>query len=215
MNNIHAVIFDMDGLLMDSEGLGVEGIRESARLQGVEIPAEIVRRCIGITAKASSDLYHTFWPHLDTDRLFRDFLSIMHEKALRGEIPLKKGAMPLLQYLQAAGIPAAVASSSRMETIRTYLDSVQVTGFFRELISASGIPSKPAPDVFLLAAERLGVKPAECLVLEDSYNGVKAGRAAGMQVCMVPDQLPYTEELSPFVDHVLPDLNAVMELMKK
>lgn len=215
MSDIRAVIFDMDGLLMDSEGLGIAGIRESALLQGVDLPESIIRRCIGITAKASSDLYHSHYPRLDADRLFKDFLSFMHRKAVEKKIPLKKGAQELLYFLAETGIPAAVASSSRMETICTYLDSVEIKDCFQQLISASGMPSKPAPDVFLLAAEKLGTAPEKCLVLEDSYNGVKAGRAAGMQVCMVPDLLPYTEDVAPYVDHVLPDLIAVMELIKR
>lgn len=212
---IKAVLFDMDGLLMDSEWTGLEGIHACALRQGVDVPVEISKQCIGITSKASSDLLHAHFPLLDTERLFADFALYMHGKAERGEIPLKKGARELLGRLQEKHIPSAVASSSKMETIRLYLDSVGITPSFQVLLSASGMPSKPAPDVFLLAAEKLGVRPEECLVLEDSYNGVKAGRAAGMQVCMVPDVLPYVEELKPFVDHVLPDLEQVMELINE
>lgn len=210
-----AVIFDMDGLLMNSEWLGLEGICVCGRMQGVEIPLEISKQCIGRTSRSSGELLNGYYPQLDTVRLFQDFAVFMHSKAERGEIPLKKGAAELLAYLNAAGIPAAVASSSKLETIQLYLDSVHIRPCFQILLSAVGMPSKPAPDVFLLAAEKLGVRPEECLVLEDSYNGVKAGRAAGMQVCMVPDVLPYTEELAPYVDEVLPDLLAVMERIKQ
>ena len=215
MNRIAALVFDMDGLLMDSEWLGIEAIHACAKAQGQEVPEHVCKMCIGINTRASSALLKDHCPALDTERLFRDFAVYMHNKAAKGEIPVKKGARELMQYLQERNIPAAVASSSRMETIELYLGGVGLTKYFQVLLSASGMPSKPAPDVFLLAAEKLGVRPEECLVLEDSYNGVKAGRAAGMQVCMVPDVLPYVEELSPFVDHVLPDLTKVMELMEK
>lgn len=212
---IQAVIFDMDGLLMDSENLGLDAIHDCALRQGVDVPVEISKQCIGITTAASSALLNSHFPALDTAQLFRDFAAYMHEKALAGQVPLKKGAVTLLEYLQNKGIPAAVASSSGMQTIRLYLEKAGIVSYFQLLLSASGMPSKPAPDVFLKAAERLGVKPENCLVLEDSYNGVKAGRAAGMQVCMVPDVLPYVEALAPFVDHVLPDLEKVMELMEE
>ncbi len=212
---IKAVVFDMDGLLMDSEWMGIEAIHVCGLLQGVDIPDAISKQCIGITSQASGALLNRHYPALDARKLFQDFAEYMHGKAAKGEIPLKKGARALLQYLQEQGIPAAVASSSRLETIQLYMNSVELTAFFQVLLSAAGMPSKPAPDVFLLAAEKLGVPPEACLVLEDSYNGVKAGRAAGMQVCMVPDVLPYVDELEPFVDHVLPDLEKVMELIRK
>lgn len=211
---IQAVIFDMDGLLMDSENLGLTAIHDCALRQGIHVPAEISKQCIGITTAASSALLTYHFPSLDTARLFRDFAAYMHEKALAGQVPLKKGAVALLEYLQRKGIPGAVASSSGMQTIRLYLEKADIAHYFQVLLSANGMPSKPAPDVFLKAAEQLGAQPENCLVLEDSYNGVKAGRAAGMQVCMVPDVLPYVKELQPFVDHVLPDLEKVMELME-
>lgn len=211
---IQAVIFDMDGLLMDSENLGLIAIHDCALYQGVDVPVEISKQCIGITTAASSALLNRHFPALDTARLFEDFARYMHEKALNGQIPLKKGAVELLEYLQRKKIPAAVASSSGMQTIQLYLEKAGIVQYFRLLLSANGMASKPAPDVFLKAAEQLGVQPENCLVLEDSYNGVKAGRAANMQVCMVPDVLPYVEALAPFVDHVLPDLEKVMELME-
>ena len=211
---IQAVIFDMDGLLMDSENLGLDAIHDCALRQGVDVPVGISKQCIGITTAASSALLNSHFPSLDTAQLFRDFAAYMHEKALAGQVPLKKGAVTLLEYLKRKDIPAAVASSSGMQTIRLYLEKAGIVSYFQLLLSASGMPSKPAPDVFLKAAEQLGVQPENCLVLEDSYNGVKAGRAAGMQVCMVPDVLPYAEALAPFVDHVLPDLEKVMELME-
>ncbi len=211
---IQAVIFDMDGLLMDSENLGLIAIHDCALYQGVDVPVEISKQCIGITTAASSALLNRHFPALDTARLFEDFARYMHEKALNGQIPLKKGAVELLEYLQRKKIPAAVASSSGMQTIQLYLEKAGIVQYFRLLLSANGMASKPAPDVFLKAAELLGVQPENCLVLEDSYNGVKAGRAANMQVCMVPDVLPYVEALEPFVDHVLPDLEKVMELME-
>ena len=100
-----------------------------------------------------------------------------------------------------------------IETIRAFLAADGVLDAFDALVTANGLPSKPAPDVFLKAAAALSADPAHCLVWEDSINGVKAGRAAGMTVCMVPDQMPFTEELRPFCDHVLPDLAAVIPLV--
>ena len=211
--SFQAVIFDMDGLLMDSERVGLDVMHECGLLQDYNIPVEMVRETIGSNKQSSSDYYHRFFPDLDTDRLFLDFKDAMCDLAKRGKIPLKKGARELLEEIKRQNIPMAVASSSGQATIGIYLDSVGVIAYFDALITGNGLPSKPAPDIFLKAAAALNAEPEKCMVLEDSINGIKAGRAAGMTVGMVPDVFPYTEDLAPYVDHVLPDLSAVIPLL--
>ncbi len=208
-----AVIFDMDGLLMDSERIGLDVMHECGHLQGYDIPVAMVRETIGSNKQSSSDFYHQFFPELDTDRLFLDFKNAMCDLAKRGKIPLKAGARELLDAVKARHIPMAVASSSGPGTIRVYLESVEIISYFDQIVTGSGLPSKPAPDVFLKTAETLNVPPEKCLVLEDSIHGVQAGRAAGMTVVMIPDMIPYTEDLKPFCDCVLPDLSAVIPLL--
>lgn len=211
---IRAVIFDMDGLLTDSESIGIVGIQACGRKQGVELPVSLIAETLGTTSDYSSRLYESHYPGLDTHRLFLDFADYMHGKARRGEIPLKKGAVELLTLLREKKIPCAVASSAPLDTVKLYLSQAGVLDYF-QAFSTGGpdVKSKPAPDIFLRAAERLGVAPEDCLVLEDSVNGVKAGRAAGMTVCMVPDLKPYTKDLAPYCDYVKEDLLAVMPLV--
>ncbi len=211
--SFQAVIFDMDGLLLDSEFVGLTVMHECGLLQGYDIPVDMVRETIGSNKQSSSDYYHSFFPALDTDRLFLDFKDAMCALAQQGKIPLKKGARELLEAVKGQSIPMAVASSSGQTTIATYLDSVGVTAYFDALITGNGLNSKPAPDIFLKAAAALNAEPEKCLVLEDSINGIKAGRAAGMTVAMIPDVFPYTDDLATFVDHVLPDLSAVIPLL--
>lgn len=209
-----AVIFDMDGLLMDSERVGLDMMHQCGLLQGYDIPVSMVRETIGSNKQSSSDFYHQFFPDLDTDRLFLDFKTAMCDLAKRGEIPLKPGARALLEAVKARRIPMAVASSSGQSTIRVYLESASIISYFDQLVTGSGLPSKPAPDVFLKTAKTLNAKPEACLVLEDSIHGVQAGRAAGMTVAMIPDMIPFTEDLKPFCDYVLPDLTAVIPLLE-
>jgi len=211
--NPQAVIFDMDGLLMDSERIGLTVLHECALLQAVNIPLDMIRTTLGATRQSASALYNRHFSSLDTDRLFDDFRLAMQGLAKAGKIPLKPGAEELLQFLQAQGIPRAVASSSGLGTIRVYLEAAGVLDAFDALISANGLASKPAPDVFFKAAEALHAAPEGCLVLEDSANGVQAGRAAGMTVFMVPDMIPYAPALAPYVDRVLPSLSAVIPLL--
>lgn len=208
---IRAVIFDMDGLLTDSEAIGVEKMVEAGRRQGYELPEDLIIQTVGGTAVHSEAIYHTVFPCLDAKRLFADFRLLMHEAARNGQIPLKKGARELLALLRAKNIPCAVASSSALETVQLYLTQADVLSFFAHVQSGQGgVPSKPAPDIFLLAAAALHTAPEDCLVLEDSINGVKAGRAAGMQVGMVPDLVPYSEALAPYCDFVAENLLAVL-----
>lgn len=211
--NIQAVIFDMDGLLMDSERVGLDVMRDCGLLQGYDIPLDMVRHTLGANKQSASDYYHETFPELDTDQLFVDFKNAMCNLAKQGKIPLKKGARELLSALKQKKIPMAVASSSSMETIQIYLESVGVISFFDALVTGRGFPSKPAPDIFLEAARELRASPEHCLVLEDSVNGIQAGRNASMTVCMIPDIVPYSESLRPFCDYVLPDLSAVIPLV--
>ena len=210
---IQAVIFDMDGLLMDSERIGLDVMHECGLKQNYNIPIEMVRHTLGANKQFASDYYHETFPALDTDRLFADFKAAMCDLARQGKIPLKQGARELLEALKQKKIPMAVASSSGMETIQIYLESVGVIAYFDALVTGRGFPSKPAPDIFLEAARQLRAAPENCLVLEDSVHGIQAGRNAGMTVCMIPDIIPYSEELKPFCDFVKPDLAAVIPLL--
>ena len=213
---IKAVVFDMDGLLVDSEYEGLFVLQNCGRKQGVEIDLEHIKSTLGTTYAFSIALYNRLYPQMDAVQLFVDFKEEMRKMAEAGKIPLKKGAKELLDFAKAHQIPCAVASSSPRPLVNTYLDNAGVLSYFSAFVTGDlGLPSKPAPDMFLNAAEALNTDPAHCLVLEDSVNGVKAGRAAGMVVGMVPDVLPYKEELKPFCDHVLPDLFAVIPLLEK
>jgi HAD superfamily hydrolase (TIGR01509 family) len=209
-----AALFDMDGLLFDSERIGLIEMIAAAGEQGILMEEEPVRATIGKTIESAKEVYMQWYPTLDYDALRDAFTRRMHALAEKGEMPLKEGVHKLLEALKNKGIPMAVASSSGEETIRSYLDHAGILHYFDVLVSGVDMPrSKPFPDIFLAAAQRLGTKPEDCLVLEDSYNGVKAGRAAGCTVCMVPDVLPYLDELEPYVDHLLPSLLQVIPLL--
>ncbi len=210
---IRAVIFDMDGLLTDSERIGLMVMHECALKQGVAVPISFIIPHLGATKQFSCDRYHAHYPALDTERLYVDFRAEMFALAERGGIPLKKGAKELLAVLNERRIPCAVASSSSRETVALYMRQNGVLDCFTALVGGGELASKPAPDIFLKAAELLNASPSECLVLEDSWNGTRAGRAAGMTVAMVPDVIPYSEQFAPYCDHVLNDLTEAIPLL--
>ena len=149
------------------------------------------------------------------DEYAKEASRMYHERYDGGRLPMKTGVVELLSFLKKEGKKIALASSTRRQTVMQQLQDAGILPFFDEVICGDMVEnSKPAPDIFLAAADKLGVKAEHCLVLEDSYNGVKAGRAAGCTVCMVPDVLPYLDELKPFVDHVLPSLTHVIPLLE-
>ena len=109
-------------------------------------------------------------------------------------LPLKAGVRELLQDLSDIGVPMAVATSTRGERARIKLARSGIDGYFRHVVTSSDVShSKPAPDLYLLAAERLGIPPRECVALEDSEYGVRAASAAGLRVIQVPDLVPATD----------------------
>ena len=209
---IRAVLFDMDGLLIDSERVAMETDVGIGRRMGYPITMELAMQTLGITWEETVALYTRHCPGFDAAAFRRAFDAELARRVANGDAAAKPGARALLEHLQRAGIPRAVASSSGQARVEMCLRKAGLADFFSVLVTGDqAAHSKPDPEIFLLAAKKLGAAPAECLVLEDSLNGIKAGRAAGMQVCMVPDLLPYRPEFAPFCDHVAQDLRQVIK----
>jgi HAD superfamily hydrolase (TIGR01509 family) len=193
---LHGVIFDLDGLMFDTERMWAtfwEPALSSLGLHYSEGLAEDARGTAGESMRAV--LRKHFGPDCDTEAI----IARLHElaaEAFAQPVPKKPGLDALLAYLQAHDIPMAVASSSREDVVRRHLRNGQIEPYFRAVITGDMVArSKPEPDIFLRAAEALGVAPAECLVLEDSYNGVRAGHAGGFITVMVPDLAPADDEM--------------------
>lgn len=193
---IQGVLFDMDGLMFDTEPLwgaswqpalarfGLtykDGLDEDARGTAGENLRAVVRRYYG--------------PDCPVEGILAAFDEIAHQKFLE-PVPKKPGLDALLAWLDGQGIPMGVVSSSSEAVIRRNLDNWRLGRYFRVIVAGEMVArSKPAPDAFLLGAERLGVPPARCLVLEDSHNGVRAGAAGGFVTVMVPDLQPDDDEM--------------------
>ena len=204
---IKAVIFDMDGVVTDSERLGFEALIEAGRAQKIDISHDFIASTMGMTFDRSHGMYMKNFPGLDYEKLMRFYYDYMADLAAKGRVPLMKGVREMLDALDEKKLPRALASSSRGEIVRAYLESNGIYERFTRIISGEMCShSKPDPEIFLTAAKALDVKPEYCLVLEDSFNGVRAGRAAGMQVCMIPDMVPYGEKFAPYVDEVAQSL---------
>ena len=212
MRNIRAVLFDMDGLLLDTEKLNIECVCQTAREMGAELQPEVVARRIMGTARAQIvAAYQSLLPDsVDGAEFYRRKNELFARcKQAEGVQPMK-GAPELLRWLHEKGIAcvlvtATVGSAARERLVENDLWELlpyRVTGDMP-------LPSKPDPAPYLKGAELAGVHPSECLVLEDSFNGIRSGRAAGCVVGMVPDTLPYDETCQPYCDAVFHDLTQV------
>lgn len=205
-----AVIFDMDGLLFDSERLYAQAILTAAAEVGCPMSHDIFLQLVG----RSHEVNHAFLlghygPDYPLQALIATWGRHFRELAAAG-LPLKPGAIELLDLLDDLSLPRAIATSSTHATVQANLLVHSLTDRFHGVVARGDYASgKPAPDPFLKAAERLGVAPALCLALEDSHNGVRSASAAGMMAIMVPDLIPPTDDIQELCTHVVADLHHV------
>jgi HAD superfamily hydrolase (TIGR01509 family) len=184
-----AAIFDMDGLLIDSERAISAAWIAGARELGYPLEMADFVRVIGTAAQQSTAMLIEIMGGEEAMRATAAKARELLPHAGGAPVfPLKSGALPLLEALRAAGIPCAVASSSSVEEIRHRLGHVDVLRYFRCVSGGDEVThGKPDPALYLLAAARLGVAPEDCIAFEDSENGARAAQAAGVRVVIVPD----------------------------
>ncbi len=197
LNRPAAVIFDMDGLLLDSERVALDSFARAAAELHLPWRREVGLSMVGLNSRESDRRVQlAFGGDYPVD-LLRERFGLLYGAAIeRGEIPVKPFAHELLQGLQERRIPRAVATSTQRDRAVAKLTRAGLLPYFTALACGDEVArSKPAPDIFLLAAERLGAGPAQCLVLEDSNAGVRGAVAAGMHAVMVPDLLEPDEEV--------------------
>ncbi len=194
---IKAIIFDKDGTLHDTEKVFKEAWYLAAAELDVPDIATTLRDCTGMTIPAIAAYWVAKYPTIP----FEDYLprrQLHFNRIIADGIPVKAGAYELLEHLVAHGYRIGMATSTDGETALRHLRETDMLRFFDEgaVITGDMVDNgKPAPDIFLLAAERLGVSPAECIGVEDSLNGVRAIHAAGMRAVMIPDMVCPTPEV--------------------
>jgi HAD superfamily hydrolase (TIGR01509 family) len=209
-----AVIFDMDGLLFDTEALYQQAYLEAARLGGYDVSADVIRLGIGMPWVRGRGL---MLQQLGEQFPIDDYYARMTDRfvALSAtELRLKPGVLELLDLLDDLDLPRCIATSSSHETVRDHLSAHKLTHRFHAVIGHGDYSnSKPAPDPYLVAAERLAVPAGFCLALEDSHSGVRSASAAGMMTIMVPDLVPPTAEISALCLCVVQSLHDVTALV--
>lgn len=204
---IKAVIFDMDGTLVDTESLGVRAWKMAARELGLELPESVMMGFIGRTLPGVlAELEKLYGNETDAERLWRRHKELRDEWVLQ-DLPLKPGAAECLDELAAAGYHLGLATSSRHETAERNLRLVGLFDKFETVTCGDDVAhGKPDPEMYLLACRRAGASPAECAVVEDSRNGCVSGIAAGAHVFAVPDVVPLPQEVLDGSEAVLDTL---------
>lgn len=189
---IRAVIFDMDGLLLDSERVALAIGREVCEHLGAPWSEEVALGMIGLNSKDGYRLLvESFGPDFPVAAHQAEFGRRYEAAIAEGRIPLKAGVLALFDCLDALDLPFAVATSTRRSRALPKLAGAGLLGRLAGLVGGDEVVlGKPAPDIYLAAARLLATEPVRCLVLEDSNTGVRGGLAAGARVAMVPDILP-------------------------
>lgn len=205
---IKAAIFDMDGTLVDSECVSKAAWHRTSELMGADIPQTMIRSFIGRNAASVEGELAEQLGGIDRAHEAFRIHNECFDRLSDTMLALKPSARESIDDLRSAGCHIALATSTGRVRALARLARFELQDAFDSITCGDdGIKNgKPAPDIFLLAADRLGVEPAACAVVEDSFNGVRAGHAAGMHVFMVPDLLAPTDEIAAMCDAVLPSL---------
>lgn len=212
---IKAVLFDMDGLLLDTEKLLVRFWQEAASEAGFNMTREIALNIRSMHRSfAVPYLKSVLGDNFDYAKTRARRMELMSGYLAENGLELKKGAKELLTYLNKNNIPAAVVTATDSERAEKYLKETGIFGYFERIISAAMVKEgKPKPDIYLYAAEQLGLEPYECAALEDSPNGVKSAASAGCRTIMVPDLTEPDEELLRIIAARANSLEDVVEII--
>ena len=211
---VEAVIFDMDGTLIDSESVYIAAMQDAAGTLGLALPLDLCHAMVGVPShECNLMLQEHYGPGFDLT-VFRGHFSKSVQRQMSERVPMKPGVVELLDFLRDRGLPLAIATSAGRATAERNLGRAGLLDRFDALATRDDVEHpKPAPDLYLEAAKRLGVAPERCVAFEDSSIGIIAAHAAGMRAVMVLDILPPTEEARAKCFHIAEDLHEVLQRM--
>lgn len=193
LNNIEAVIFDLDGTLVDSMWMWREIDVEYLSHFDIEVPSDLQQAVEGMSFSETAQYFKERFNLPDPVEAIKMEWNKMAWDKYGNEVPLKKGVIEFLEELRSRGIKTGIATSNSKELVEHVLKSLNITEYFDSVrTSCEAKKGKPAPDIYLLVADDLQVDPKDCLVFEDLALGIMAGKGAGMRVCTVFD--PYSED---------------------
>ncbi|MBE7014929.1 MAG: HAD family phosphatase [Ruminococcaceae bacterium] len=213
MNKKISVIFDMDGTLLDTQRIYIPAWEYAGKIQGITGVGECIYHVAGMNEDGWSDYLLKKYEQMDLDIFKEDMKEYIVKN---GKLKFKEGAIELINYLKENGVKIAVASGSSKEVIKNYFKLLSVTDLFDVIVGGDDVENgKPAPDIFIKAAQELGVSESCCFVFEDSKNGIKAGYDAGMKCIGVPDIVSFDDSAREMMFAEISKLSEGVEILKK
>ncbi|MCM1440563.1 MAG: HAD family phosphatase, partial [Roseburia sp.] len=214
---VKGIIFDMDGVMIDSERQSNYGWLKAAEEEGITMPMRLINIFKGAPAVISKqhfdDYFHGQADYWETRKLRTKYV---HELRETEGIPVKKGLYELLEYSRDRGIKCAVATSTQRDSAYKTLHLIGAWEYLSAVAFGDEVKNgKPAPDIFLKAGGDLELEPSECIVIEDSINGIKAGYNAGIRVVHVPDTIMIDDDIRKLTSYVCDDLNEVINVIER
>lgn len=214
--SMQAILFDMDGLMIDTESISGQSWLRAADEVGVEIPEAVILGMVGLSVTKSLDyVAQHFQDRTLAETLSQHCRHHYRELLTHGELKLKSGIIEVLDWVESRELPRAVATSTQRQMCDLKLRRSGLGPYFQHTVAGDEVANtKPAPDVYLAAASRLQIDPQHCVVLEDSLTGMQAGLAAGMRVILVPDMVKPQAHQTTGALAVCDDLHQALELLK-
>lgn len=203
-----AVIFDMDGVIFDSERLVLEGWQEIADKYAIEGIEKVLVKCLGVNAGITREIFReNYGQGFPYDEYKKEASALFHSRYGNGKLPLKPGVKELLSYLKESGYLVGLASSTRRAVVEQEITDAGLLPYFDDLVCGDMLKrSKPEPDIYLKACANLNVEPCRAVAVEDSYNGIRSAGRAGMAAVMVPDMVPPDAEMENLTVKICKDL---------
>ena len=213
---IKGAVFDMDGLMFDSERITYNGWQKLMDENGYEYSIDVFKQTVGRRKKEVEQFYYSKYgkdfPYRKLSEIQRNnYINFVMAKGA----PVKKGLYEILEFLKDNDIKIALATSTSRQTSLINLESAKVEKYFDTLVCGEAVTTgQPDPEAFLTAAKKIGIEPEQCVAFEDSFNGIRSAFAAGMTTVMVPDFIQPTDEILTMVNYLCNDLSNAIEVLK-
>ena len=216
LSELDAIVFDMDGVIFDTETIALRSWQEAADAHNIGDITETAMKCVGrSTVDALRIFEEAYGDRISIEQMHIECIERFKEIVRTEGMPVKVGARELLEHLKASDIKVALASSTSYQTVVDELKDADLFKYFRVIVGGDMIEhSKPEPEIYLLACEKLGADPTKCIAVEDSRNGIISASRAGMMPLLVPDILKPDEEMLKLAHAKFDDLLQVKDYLE-